>query len=135
MTQTASEIVERLFAALDSGDVATIGLLFADDIRFSTGGTSPISGEARGKAAVLEKMQKIATLTGGTARLELVDVRAAGDELALVHARRHAEADGTAVEADVALVVRVADDAVVEVADVMESRLEKFWSNVAGQQA
>lgn len=133
MTLTAVEVVQRLYAALQSGDLATMDSLLADNIRASTGGFSPISGEAHGKAATFEKMQRLATLTGGTARMELVDVRAVGDELALVHARRHAEADGVTVDGDLAMVVRVANNAVVEIADVMESRLEEFWTTVSQQ--
>jgi ketosteroid isomerase-like protein len=127
----ATAVVEEAFAALAAGDVARVGSLMAEDIRFSTGGSSPISGVAEGKEAVFEKMQKIGRLTGGTGRLELVRTLGVGDELVLAHATRHASANGEAVEANVAMVVRVANGAIVEVADVMERRLEDFWTHAA----
>jgi hypothetical protein len=101
-----------------------------DTVRFSTGGRTPISGLADGKTAVFAKMQKIAELTGGTARLQLVSVTAAGPELALVHARRQAQVEHDTVDADVAMVVKVVDDMVVEVSDVLASPLEEFWRRV-----
>ena len=68
---TATEVIEPLAVNRRSGCS-------------QSGGDARIKGEgdARGKAAVFEKLQKIGKLTDGTARLELVGVHAAGDELA-----------------------------------------------------
>ena len=131
MAPNAAMLVEEVFAALAAGDVSGVGALLADDIRFSTGGTGPVSGVAEGKAAVFEKLQTISALTGGTGRFELVRATAVGEELALVHARRYAAANGITVEADVAMVVRADAGSIVEVADVMERRLESFWDQAA----
>jgi uncharacterized protein len=132
METDATPVVERLFSALAKGDVAAVSSLMNDTVRFTTGGRTPISGSADGKQAVFAKMQKIAHLTAGTARLDLVSVTAAGPELALVHARRQARVGHDSVDADVAMVVKVADGVIVEVADVLASSLEDFWRRVAG---
>src|SRR2546422_8709804 len=69
-------LVERLYAAFDAKDVASLGKLIAEDAVWHVPGTSPVSGDHRGQAAIFPYFQKLAELTDGTFRAELIDVPA-----------------------------------------------------------
>src|SRR5947209_15468931 len=67
-------LVERLYAAFDGKDVASLGKLIAEERVWHVPGTSPVSGDHRGQEASFAYFQKLAELTDGTFHAELIDV-------------------------------------------------------------
>ena len=76
MAHPNEDLVRRGYAAFATGDVAVLGELFSDDIVWHSGGRSSISGDYKGKAAVLGLFAELAGRTAGTFRIELHDVLA-----------------------------------------------------------
>src|SRR2546428_11063257 len=69
-------LVERLYAAFDAGDAESLKKLIAEDAVWHVPGSTEISGDHRGHEAIFAYFQKLAELSGGTFRAELVDVLA-----------------------------------------------------------
>src|SRR3989442_7772666 len=69
-------LVERLYAAFDAGDREALKKLIAEDAVWHVPGSTEISGDHRGHEAIFAYFQKLAELSGGTVRAELVDVLA-----------------------------------------------------------
>ena len=53
MAHPNEDLVRRGYAAFSTGDIATLTELFADDLVWHVGGRSPITGDYKGKEAVL----------------------------------------------------------------------------------
>jgi hypothetical protein len=74
--------VREGFAAWNRGDFDTVREYLADDVVWHVGGDHPLSGDYRGRDAVLEYCARAFQLTGGTLKGEpleiLVDERHAG---------------------------------------------------------
>ncbi len=66
-------LVNHLYDAFDAKDSEKLKKLIAEDAVWYVPGSSPISGEHRGHAAIFAYFQKLAELSGGTFRAELVD--------------------------------------------------------------
>ena len=64
------------YEAFSKGDMATISELLADDVVWHVGGSSPISGDYKGKDAVFGFFGKLMELTGGTFKIEVHDILA-----------------------------------------------------------
>src|SRR3989441_8868593 len=65
-------LVERLYAAFDAGDAESLKKLIAEDAVWHVPGSTEISGDHRGHEAIFAYFQKLAELSGGTFRAELV---------------------------------------------------------------
>src|SRR2546429_3519912 len=87
-------LVERLYAAFDSKDAVSLGKLIAEDAVWHVPGTSPISGDHRGQAAIFAYFQKLAELTDGTFHAELIDVLASDMHAAALAAAIFFQAEG-----------------------------------------
>jgi uncharacterized protein len=71
--------VERIrdgFEAFNRGDFDAMRPLLAEDIVWHVGGDHPLSGNYRGRDAVLEYCARVLELTGGTLRGEPVEILA-----------------------------------------------------------
>ncbi|MDR7363039.1 nuclear transport factor 2 family protein [Nocardioides marmoribigeumensis] len=71
-------LVRRGYAAFNSGDVETLLGLFSKDVVQHVPGHGPLAGTYKGPEAVLGYYGKLAELTGGTFRADLVDVHGDG---------------------------------------------------------
>jgi hypothetical protein len=69
-------LVERLYAAFDAGDKESLKKLIAEDAVWHVPGATEVSGDHRGHEAIFAYLQKLADLSGGTFRAELIDVLA-----------------------------------------------------------
>lgn len=76
MAHPNEDLVRRGFAAFGTGDMATLGELFADDIVWHGGGRSPISGDYKGKDEVFGLFAQLGERAGGTFRIDVHDVLA-----------------------------------------------------------
>ena len=72
---TAAATVQALFAAIDSGDAATVGSLIADDVQFRFGSADKIVGKEAFGAASQEFLGSIAGI-----RHEILDLWEVGND-------------------------------------------------------
>jgi ketosteroid isomerase-like protein len=68
------ELVRRGYRAFESGDLATLNELFADDIVWHSAGRSQLSGEFKGKQEVFGLFAKLAELTAGSFKQDIHDL-------------------------------------------------------------
>jgi uncharacterized protein len=109
------EIVRRLFAAFDAGDMETMDALLADDVVWKAPGRGVNAGVRRGKQELFAGMGRLAELTGGTLRGEIHDVLAS-DHHSVVLQTTRGERDGHEPLADrEVIVLHVQDGRVAEV--------------------
>ena len=113
MTHPNEDLVRKGFAAFSSGDMATLNELFADDIVWHSPGRSQLSGDYRGKPAVMGFFQKTFELTGGTFKLEIHDVLA-NDTHGVALVRATAELEGRKLDSNSVQVFHIVGGKVVE---------------------
>ncbi len=68
------QLVRRGYAAFNTGDVDTLHGLFASDAVQHVPGSGPLAGTYKGPAAILGYYARLAEMTDGTFRADLVDV-------------------------------------------------------------
>lgn len=93
MTHPNEEIARRAFEAFHGGrDDDAIRQYFAEDLEYHLGGDSAVSGDRKGRAALVAGMQRISAL-GVEASYELHDV-VANDEHVVMLISSHLEREG-----------------------------------------
>jgi uncharacterized protein len=112
------QIVRRLFAAFETGDMTTVDALLADDIVWNAPGSGANAGVRRGKPELFAGMGRLAEITGGTLRGEIHDVLAS-DEHAVVLQTTRGERRGRAPLADREVIVL----------HVQEGRVAEVWEH------
>jgi hypothetical protein len=123
------ELMRKAYDAFNSGDMDTLGELFADDIVFHTPGTSVISGDFNGKEAVFAQFGQIAELTDNTYQAELHDVLANDDHAVALHVSK-GQREGKTYENPEVIVAHIRDGKLAEVWDhVLDQKAEEeFFS-------
>jgi uncharacterized protein len=123
-----AELVERAFDAFGR-DPLTVARTIAEDAVWRVPGSNAMSGEYRGRDAILRFLRQTLVLTGGTYRTELRYV-VADDERAVAVYRARGERDGRAIDIDQALFCVVRDGRLVDVTAVPfdGSAFDAFWS-------
>lgn len=92
------DVVRRAYELFGDGKVAEAGELFAPDSVWSFPGQNALSGEYRGRDAIVNDIPaKIAALSGGTWRATVMDV-ADGGEYTFALQRSQAERDGQSID-------------------------------------
>jgi uncharacterized protein len=71
MAHPNEELLNTYFKAAESGDLETLGEIFADNITAHIAGNHTLSGDYQGKEAVFGFFGKVAERSRGTARLNL----------------------------------------------------------------
>jgi uncharacterized protein len=115
MAHPNEDLLRRGYEAFSSGDMQTLGELFADDIVWHVGGRNQLSSDYRGTQEVFNLFGSFAQLTGGTLRIELHDVLA-NDEHAVALQKVTGEREG-----------RTLDDNGVGVYHVREGKVTEAW--------
>lgn len=125
-------LLNRAYQAFAAGDIPAVLAAFAADIDWHVPGSSPVAGHYRGRDAVAGFFGQLAGRSGGSFRLDVHDVTAAGDRVvALV--TEHAEANGARLAARAVHVWRVGDGGVAEFTDYYhdQASVNVFWSQPA----
>ena len=110
----------RVRAALDAydrSDFDTLRSFLAEDIVWHVGGRHPLSGDYRGRDAVIEYCQKAQAAAGGTLRGGLLEILA-DDRRAGVFNRISGERDGKRLDAVLAQAITFDD----------EGRWTEYWA-------
>jgi hypothetical protein len=107
--------IRDLYDAFASGAMEVVDRLLADDVTWHAPGTAQHAGVRRGKPELFASMGRLADLTGGTLRSEVVDVLA-NDQRAVVLQLTHAErGDRPALHDREVIVYEFRDGRVIEV--------------------
>lgn len=121
-------IVREGYEAFARGDLAAASSSFDPAITWRFYGTGRIAGEYKGIDQVQEFLKQLVVLSGGTFRMELIDILASDDEAA-VNVRAHAQRLGRTYASHQVHLFRFRDERVVEVwqfaSDTNESAA--FW--------
>ena len=116
MTMTTIELMHAYLAAAKRGDWDTASAFFADDLLMHIPGRSAVAGEHRGRAVAMEYIETArARSRGHDVELELVDVLAGGDRVALL-VRERFHTDAGPVEIRRCNVYRWRDGRITEIA-------------------
>jgi ketosteroid isomerase-like protein len=121
-------LLERLFGAFGK-DPMGVARGIAEDAVWRVGGTSAMSGEYRGRDAILRFLRETLVLTGGTYRTELRYV-VADDERAVAVYRARGERDGRTIDIDQALFCIVREGRLADVTAVPfdAAAFDAFWA-------
>jgi ketosteroid isomerase-like protein len=120
-------LTRRVFAAFGK-DAKAISAAFARDIVWRVPGNTVMSGEYRGRRAVVEFLRRTGLETGGTYRSSLHTVFA-NDDWAIAIYRAIGSRNGIDLDVDQAFVIRCEDGLWKEVTAVpLDSAFERFWS-------
>ncbi|MGH7728489.1 MAG: nuclear transport factor 2 family protein [Vulcanimicrobiaceae bacterium] len=123
------ETVRRLYRAVAARDFATAEACFAPDAIWHLPGRSPIAGEHRGRQSIRDGVfAKLARLSGGTFRADLLDV-AVGEHYLI--ALQHATAGhrGRRLDVTACQLIRVEQGQIVEMHGHYSDQyaLDDFW--------
>jgi ketosteroid isomerase-like protein len=115
MAHPNEDLVRSGYDAFATGDIATLGELFADDIVWHAAGRNQLAGTYRGKEEVFGSFQKVAELSGGTFKLDIHAILADDDHVvALTHAT--AEREGATL-----------DDNTIQVFHIKGGKVTEQW--------
>jgi hypothetical protein len=123
-----AELVERAFNAFGR-DALTVARTIAEDAVWRVPGSNAMSGEYRGRDAILQFLRQTMVLTGGTYRTELRYVVADAERAVAVY-RARGERDGRTIDIEQALFCVVRDGQLVDVTAVPfdGAAFDAFWA-------
>jgi ketosteroid isomerase-like protein len=110
-------LIRRGFEAFNTGDVATLRGLFADDAVQLMGGNNFMTGEHKGRDNILDMYGELAARTGGSFQARLEEVFA-NDLLGVAIYRGTGEREGKKLDERVALVFEILNGRFVKLTDV-----------------
>jgi hypothetical protein len=123
-------LVRRGYVAFSSGDVATLSELLAEDARQYQPGSGSMSGEFRGRDAILAFYVRLASETNGTFRVELEHVYTDGEGRVVACSRNTAQRGDRRLNTGAALVFTIKDGKAQDLHGVEEDLddWDEFWS-------
>jgi ketosteroid isomerase-like protein len=128
LTHPNAVLLERLFGAFGN-DAMAVARGIAEDAVWRVAGANAMSGEYRGRDAILRFLRETLLLTGGTYRTELRYV-VADDERAVAVYRARGERDARSIDIDQALFCVVRDGLLAEITAVPfdAAAFDAFWA-------
>ena len=117
------------FERFVQGDLPALLDLFADDAVWQVPGSMTLSGEHRGRDAIIAFLRGTAELTGGTYRVELLWTVADDDHLVAVYRAVGGRPDGRELDIEQALLVELEDGRwkVVRAQPLDQAAFDAFW--------
>ncbi len=118
------------FERFVQGDLPALLDLFADDAVWHVPGSMTLSGEHRGRDAIVAFLRRTAELTGGTYRVELLWTVADDDHLVAVYRAVGERPDGRELDIEQALLVELEDGRwkVVRAQPLDQAAFDAFWA-------
>jgi uncharacterized protein len=107
-------IVRRFYQAFVTGDMATIDSLVTDDVSFHVPGTGSNAGDYQGKQAVFGFFGKAMDTTGGSLKLELLDVMAGQDHVAALATYRAEREGRTPLQNNLVQLIKLRDGRIAQ---------------------
>jgi hypothetical protein len=113
-------IVKRGYTAFNRADVATLTELIAEDATQHMVGDNLVSGDFKGRDAILGMYARIAELTDGTYRCDIEQIFTDGAGTVVVVHRQTAERNGNRLDNRQALIFTVLDGKIVDLQDTSD---------------
>ncbi len=110
------QLMEKVYAAFGSGDVATAGSYWTEDAVHHYPGRNPLSGDHKGLDESIAFANKIFELTEGKLRMQTLEI-GASDTHAFAILDTHYERKG-----------RVLDMPFINVARIEDGKIAEFWT-------
>jgi uncharacterized protein len=117
------ELVRKGYEAFGSGDMQTLGQLFAEDVVWNTPGHNPLAGTRKGQQEVFQQFAQIAELTEGSFSLEPHDLLANDEHAVALVTARGKRGDKTI------------EDHQVHVFHIEDGKVKEFWGHPTDQKA
>jgi uncharacterized protein len=124
------DVVKRMYAAVNRGDVAEAAACFAPDAVWTLPGRGPMAGTHRGVQDIYANFfARLGPLSGGTFHAELLDV-AEGERYVVAVQRATAEHGGRRLDVTGCQLMTVVDGRITEVRGHYSDQeaLDAFWS-------
>ncbi len=125
-----AEVVRRFYAAFSRRDMAEAAACFAPEARWTLPGHSPIAGTHVGWEQIRDDFfAKLAQLSGGTFRAELLDV-AVGEHFVVAVQHATASREGRTLDVTACQLMEVSDGRISRVRGHYSDQeaLDAFWS-------
>ncbi|MEZ2389551.1 nuclear transport factor 2 family protein [bacterium RCC_150] len=124
-----AELVRRGYEAFNSGDLATLNELFAEDAVWYVAGSGVLSGKKEGRDAILAYFGELGARTQGTFKAMVQDV-VGGDEHTIGLQQSHAQNNGKTLDVATAISFVLRDGKVVEGREFFEdtAKVDDFWA-------
>ena len=113
-------LVKRGYAAFNSADIATLTELIAEDATQHMVGDNLVSGEHKGRDAILAMYARIGELTDGTYRADIEQIFTDGEGTVVVVHRQTAQRNGKPLDNRQALIFTILDGVVVDLQDTSD---------------
>jgi uncharacterized protein len=110
MGHTNAEVVRAYVGAVGGGEADRAVELVTDDVVMHVPGRNPISGEVRGRDALLTMLREVFERSGGSFGLEIHDILASDDHVVALLERTIA-----GIETRVAVVYHLRDGKIAEI--------------------
>ncbi len=130
MGKASEDVVRRFYQAVADGDFDAAERCFAPDVLWHLPGTSPIAGDHHGWAEIRDDfLSKLGPLSGGTFRVELLDV-AIGDTYVVAVQRATASRGERTLDITACQLIRVSNGVIDSVRGHYsdQSALDEFWA-------
>lgn len=111
-SQEDAALVRRGYEAFISGDMDTLMDQYTEDSVWHVGGSGPLSGDKKGRDALMAYFGELAARTNGSLKITLEDVTA-GDRYTVGVHTYHAERDGKSIDQRSVLVFSISGDKVI----------------------
>ncbi len=124
------DIVRRCYQAFNEADIATLDAHYAEDVTWTTPGSSPVAGTARGKGAVFAQYGRYGEASGGTFRAELDEVFEAPDGRVVGLHRNTGERNGTSLDTACCIVFTLEDGLLTSGTEFFfdQTLWDQFWA-------
>jgi ketosteroid isomerase-like protein len=123
-------LVRRGYEAFSAGDVATLSEIIAPDATQRDPGSGPLSGEHRGRDAILEFYGRLASETDGSFKAELDHLYTDGQGKVVADQRATARRQGRSLDVRGCLIFTVADGTARDIHGCLEDleAWDEFWA-------
>ena len=127
--QEDAALIRRGYEAFIAADMDTLKDLFTEDAVWHTGGTGALSGDKKGRDAILGYFGELMSRSQGTLKLTLEDV-AAGEKYVIGLQSNQAQRDGKSLDQHTVIAFTVSGGKVVEALEMAEdtAKSSEFWS-------
>jgi uncharacterized protein len=124
MAQPNVDLLRGFLDAYGANDRDAVGRSLAEDAVWHVGGTHRFSGNYRGRDAILEYFDRVGSETGGTLRLDPIEV-IANEARGAAFLRVTGEREGMRLDVTMAEAFQFDD----------EGRIREFWAHATDQDA
>jgi ketosteroid isomerase-like protein len=130
MADNNTALLRHAYAAFAAGDIPTVLETFSDELTWHVPGRSPLSGDYKGHDEVLGFFGKAMELSGGTLRVDVDEILAAGERVVALTTVA-AERNGRRWSSPEVHVWRVVDGKAVEFCEYQgdQQTEDEFWSS------